>query len=73
MKKSNIIVNAKDEIGLKKIVVYVDNNAYDSGDNPINQTEIQAKIPVSTGNHNITIIVTNTSDIEAKKELSVSI
>lgn len=71
--QSNIIVNAKDEIGLKKIVVYVDNNAYDSGDNPINQTEIQAKIPVSTGNHNITIIVTNTSDIEAKKELSVSI
>lgn len=71
--QSNIIVNAKDEIGLKKIVVYVDNNAYDSGENPINQTEIQAKIPVSAGNHNITIIVTNTSDIEAKKELSVSI
>lgn len=71
--QSNIIINAKDEIGLKKIVVYVDNNEYDSGDNPINQTEIQAKIPVNSGNHNITIIVTNTSDIEAKKELSVSI
>lgn len=55
----NIIVVAKDDEGVSKIEITVDDVTTDSGDTPINQTEVTAKLPISRGTHTITVTVTN--------------
>lgn len=70
---ANIIITAKDDIGIDKITATVDGQTISSGENIKNQKEIVAKIPTTSGNHNITVTVTNTSGLEETKSISVSI
>ncbi len=55
----NIIVIAKDDQGISKISITIDDVTTDSGDEPINQTEVTAKLPISSGTHTIKVTVTN--------------
>lgn len=70
---ANIIINAKDEIGIDTITVNIDGKEMSSGDNLKNQKEVVAKIPSTSGTHNISVTVKNVSGLEETKTISVSI
>ncbi len=66
----NIIVIAKDDEGISKISITVDDVTTDSGDTPINQTEVTAKLPISRGPHTITVTVTNINGLSETQTVS---
>ena len=70
---SNIIISAKDEIGIDSIIVNVDGKEMSTGNALKNQKEVEAKIPSASGTHNISVTVKNTSGLEETKTISVSI
>lgn len=55
----NIIVVANDDEGVAKISITIDDQTTDSGDTPINQTDVTARMPITSGEHTITVTVTN--------------
>lgn len=67
---NNIVINAKDEEGVKKIAITVDGVTTDTGDTPINQKEITAKQELAPGSHTITITVTNMSGLVEEQSFS---
>lgn len=69
---NNIVVNAKDDEGIKKISVNVDGVITDSGDESLNEKDVTAKLEITPGNHKIVVTVTNINNLEAVKELSAS-
>lgn len=66
----NIVVIAKDDEGISKISITVDDVTTDSGDTPINQTEVTAKLPISRGTHTITVTVTNINGLSETKTVT---
>ena len=70
---TNIVVNAKDDEGIKKIQVIIDGEEKNSGDNYLEQKEVNAKIPVSVGTHSIKATVTNINGLESTKEITANI
>lgn len=65
-----IVINAKDEEGVKKVAITVDGVTTDTGDTPINQKEITAKQELTPGSHTITITVTNMSGLVEEQSFS---
>lgn len=65
-----IVINAKDEEGVKKVAITVDGITTDTGDTPINQKEITAKQELTPGSHTITITVTNMSGLVEEQSFS---
>jgi len=75
---NNVIIDAKDEVGVKKISITIDGQEYSQevDDSTIaagKATEIKGSMPMQSGNHTIKVVVTNSSGVEAEKEMSVSI
>ena len=67
---SNVVVEAKDDEGISKVSITVDDDTVDSGDTPINQKEVTVKRPISQGTHSIKVVVTNINNLSTEKELS---
>lgn len=72
VQNNQVVITAKDDEGIKKIVLTVDGNVTDSGDEPINQKEVTATMDITPGNHTISVVVTNINNLEAKKELTAT-
>lgn len=70
---SNIVVNAKDDEGISKVIVTIDGEEKDSGEDEVNQKEVTAKIPVSVGTHEIKATVINVNGLENSKEITANI
>ncbi|MBR3325677.1 MAG: hypothetical protein IKG14_06540 [Clostridia bacterium] len=70
---TNIVVDAKDDEGISKILVTIDGEEKDSGEDPVDQKEVSAKIPVPIGTHEIKATVTNVNGLEATKEITANI
>lgn len=68
---SNVIVKAKDDEGIAKLEIKIDGEV--SEEETGNNTEINAKIPVSAGTHEIKAIVTNVNGLKASKEITADI
>ena len=71
--EGNIVIAAKDNDGIKKITVTVDDKTTDSGDTSINKTELTAKMPISSGTHTIKVTVTNINGLSETKEITATI
>ena len=69
--ESNLIIKAQDESNIKSVKVIIDGEEEVAND--INQKEIEAKIGLEAGEHNISVTVTNVDDQELTKELEVNI
>lgn len=70
---TNIVVDAKDDEGISKILVTVDGEEKDSGEDPVDQKEVSAKVQVPIGTHEIKATVTNVNGLEATKEITANI
>lgn len=70
---TNIVVDAKDDEGISKILVTVDGEEKDSGEDPVDQKEVSAKVQVPIGTHDIKATVTNVNGLEATKEITANI
>ena len=70
---SNIVITAKDDEGITKISVTVDGQTTDSGESPLNQTEVSATVPVSQGTHTVSATATNVNGLKATKEITADI
>lgn len=69
---SKLIVSAKDDIGLKTIIVVVDGNTSQK-DVENNKTEDTLSIPVSSGQHNVEITITNVNGFDTKQEGNIQV
>ena len=52
----NVVINAKDDEGIEKIEVTIDDKKEEQ---EVNQKEITAKVPITPGRHKLKIVVTN--------------
>ena len=71
--QNKIKVKATDEEGIDKITIIVDGSTQDTGDTPLNQTEVVGEFEVETGTHDIKVVVRNISGLEEVKEITASI
>ncbi len=69
---SYLVIYAKDDYGISKITVNVDGNVTDSGETSLNQKEINAKVKLESGDHQIKVTVTNVNGLSETKELAAS-
>ncbi len=69
----NIIVNAKDDDGVRKISITVDGVTTDSGETPLNMKEVTVQLPVTTGKHTIKVVVKNINSLEETQEITATI
>lgn len=70
---NNLIINAKDEEGISKIEITVDGVTTDTGDNPINKTEVDATIAITPGEHTVTVIVTNINGLKEEQSFTATL
>lgn len=68
---NNVIVKAKDDEGIAKLEIKIDDEV--SEEETGNNTEINAKIPVSAGTHDIKATVINVNGLKASKEITADI
>ncbi|MBR3134272.1 MAG: hypothetical protein IKG56_02285 [Clostridia bacterium] len=68
---NNIVVNVKDDEGIKKLEVTIDGNTTEQDTE--NNKEITAKIPVDVGTHEISATAINVNGLKATKEISANI
>ena len=68
-----LVINAKDDEGIKKISITVDGVTTDTGDTAINQKEITAKQEITAGVHTITITVTNMSGLKEEQSFTAEL
>lgn len=66
----NIIVVANDDEGVAKISITIDDQTTDSGDTPINQTDVTARMPITSGEHTITVTVTNINGLSETQTIT---
>ena len=66
-----VLVNAKDDSGISYISVTVDGQTSDSGEEPINQKDVTATVPITQGDHTIKVVVRNVNGLEDVKEFNV--
>ena len=70
---NNLIINAKDEEGISKIEITVDGVTTDTGDNPINKTEVDATIAITPGEHTVTVVVTNINGLKEEQSFTATL
>lgn len=70
---TNVVISAQDESGIDKINITIDGDEMSSGDKSLNQKQVVAKIPTTSGTHNISVTVVNVNGLEETKTISVSI
>lgn len=70
---SYLVINAKDDEGIRKIAITVDGITTDTGDTPINQKEITAKQEITQGMHTITITITNMSGLKEEQSFTAEL
>ena len=59
--QGNLVIKATDDEGIVKLTATVDGQTYDAGD--INLKEINSKLPVGSGTHNISVTATNVNGL----------
>lgn len=67
---NNVVINAKDDEGIEKIEVTIDDKKQEQ---EVNQKEITAKVPITQGRHRLKIVVTNVNGLQAIKEVTANI
>lgn len=70
---TKLTVSASDDEGISKISITVDGVVTDSGDNPINDKEVTATMDLTTGNHIISISVTNINGLTATEQYTAEV
>jgi hypothetical protein len=70
---SKLIIEAEDDQGISSLSINVDGQVTDSGDTPINQTNITAELTLTSGNHTITITVTNVNGLAETKTMTANV
>ena len=68
---NEVVINAKDDEGISKLKVSIDDEVTEQDTE--NNTEINAKIPVSEGTHDIKATVVNVNGLKASKEITADI
>ena len=64
-------IRVKDSIGISRITVQIDESLEDTGDEPLNQKDVTATIPLSLGKHTIVVTAENTSGRTEKVEKNI--
>ena len=59
--QGNLIIMATDDEGIVKLTATVDGQTFDAGE--LNNKEINSKLPIGSGTHNISITVTNVNGL----------
>lgn len=70
---NTVLINAKDDSGISYIAVTVDGQTSDSGEEPINQKDVSATVPITSGDHTIKVLVRNINGLEDVKEFNVRV
>lgn len=68
---TNLIINAKDDEGINKIEITVDGAVSET--EPDNLKELQATLPITPGDHTVTIKVTNVNGLSTEQSFNVSL
>ena len=68
---TNLIINAKDDEGINKIEITVDGAVSET--EPDNIKELQATLPITPGDHTVTIKVTNVNGLSTEQSFNVSL
>ena len=64
-------IRVKDSIGISRITVQIDESLEDTGDEPLNQKDVTATIPLSLGKHTIVVTAENSSGRTEKVEKNI--
>ncbi len=67
----NLIIKAQDDQGVSRIVMDIDGEIVDSGEESIDLKEVSASIPVESGTHTIKVTVTNVNGLSDTKTATV--
>ena len=68
---TNLIINAKDDEGINKIEITVDGAVSET--EPDNLKKLQATLPITPGDHTVTIKVTNVNGLSTEQSFNVSL
>lgn len=70
---NNIVITAKDDEGISKLIANIDGQTTDSGEEPLNRKEVTAKVPVTNGTHTISATAINVNGLEITKTITANI
>ncbi len=70
---AKLIITATDDQGISRITATIDGQTTDSGETPINQKEVTASLPLTSGGHTITVTVTNVNGLTATESYTAEI
>ena len=70
---TKIILKAQDDEGIKKVIMTIDGETRDSGEEPLNKKEVSVVWEVTKGTHNISYSVENVNGLISSGEITAEI
>lgn len=68
-KDGKLTIKANDETGISKIILDTDGKKQDTGENPINQKNVELSVDIGTSKHKATVTVINMQGQQKTKEI----